>query len=103
MDTGSLNKRVTFQTPTVIGGEGVTSWSNYCTVWAGIRPLVGQRRYVAKQLNSELAGQLTIRYRNDITTGMRILYESRYLEILALINPNESNEYLEIEYKEYQD
>ena len=103
IDAGQLNKRITFQAPTVTAGEGITGYVDSFTVWGAIKPLVGSRRYQAKQLNSEVAGQIVIRYRDDVTTPMRVKYNSRYFQILSIVNPNESNEALEIEYKELQD
>jgi SPP1 family predicted phage head-tail adaptor len=103
INAGQLNKRITFQTPVVIPIEGITSYTDYCTVWAAIRPLVGNRRYQAQQYNSEIAGQIIIRYRNDITSSMRIKYLDRRFQILSIINPGEVNEALEIEYKELLD
>ena len=103
IDAGQLNKRITFQTPAVAAGEGVTTWVDSFTIWGAIKPLVGSRRYAAKQLNSEISGQIVIRYRNDIDPAMRIKYGTRYFQILAVINPNEENESLEIEYKELLD
>lgn len=103
IEAGRLNKRIICQVASVTAGEGVMTWTDVCTVWADIRPLVGTRRYQAKQLNSEVAGQIVIRYRTDITTAMRIKYGARYFEILAIINPDERNESLEIEYKELLD
>ena len=100
---GQLNKRITFQISSTSAGEGITSWSDYCTVWAAILPHVGNRRYQAKQLDSEIEGQIIIRYRDDITSSMRIKYLDRYFQILSIINPGEANTQLEIEYKEVLD
>lgn len=103
IEAGKLNKRITIERPVAVAGEGVTSWATVCTVWAQIRPLVGNRRYQAQQLNADVAGQVVIRYRRDITTSMRILYSVRYFQIISIIDPDEKHETLEIDYKEVLD
>ena len=98
--SGQLNKRITFQAATIQPGEGVTTWTDVCTVWAAVKPLVGNQRYNAKQVDSTLSGKVIIRYRRDIEASMRVKLGERILSISSIINPNESNEFLEIEYSE---
>jgi SPP1 family predicted phage head-tail adaptor len=44
-----------------------------------------------------------IRHRTGVRTSMRIKYGDRYLGIISIRNPKESNKFLEIDVKEYQD
>lgn len=103
MDGSQLTKRVTFQTATVAAGEGVTTWADSFTVWAAVKPLVGSQRFQAAQANSQVQGKVVIRYRSDVTASMRMLYDSRYLTILSIVDPNEAHQWLEIDYKEAED
>ena len=103
MNVGKLDRRLIFQSATPAAGEGMVTYTNAFTVWAAIKPLVGTRRYIAQQLDSSIAGTVIVRYRSDIMTSMRMIYGTRILEIISIRNPNESNEWLEIDYKEYID
>ncbi len=103
IEAGKLNKQITFSRSVITPGVGVSSWTTVCTVWGALRPLVGSRRFQAMQLNSEIQGQLIIRYRKDITASMRFTMNNRTFQILSIINPDESNEALEIDYKELLD
>jgi SPP1 family predicted phage head-tail adaptor len=103
MDGSQLNKRIELQhnLPTANSiGEFVDTYTTYATVWSAIKPLVGNQRYSAKQLNSEISGKVIIRYRSDLVATDRLVYGSRYLSIISIVNPNEANQFLEIEYSE---
>jgi SPP1 family predicted phage head-tail adaptor len=106
MEYSKLDKRISLQhnVPAVNSiGEYVDTYTTYATVWAAIKPLVGNLRYNAKQLNSEISGKAIIRYRSDVVATDRFIYDSRYMKFIAIINPNEANEFLEIEYAEALD
>ena len=101
IDCGQLNKRLTFQTGSESNdGEGKTIWRDSFTVWGAVLPLVGNRRYLAQQLDSSIAGTIIIRYRSDLKSSMRVKFGSRYFEIISTRNPDEKNEFWEIDYKE---
>ena len=101
--SGQLNKRFTFQSPSTTPGEGITTYTDSFTVWGAYWPLTGNRRYQAQQLDSSIAGTVIIRHRTGVRTSMRIKYGDRYLGIISIRNPKESNKFLEIDVKEYQD
>ncbi len=106
MEAGTLNKRLTFQTNTPTAnsiGELTDTWSDAFTVWGAVKPLVGNRRYMAKQLTADVSGQVIIRYRDDVEPTMRIKYGSKYLYIISIVNPDERNKTLEVEYSEVLD
>ncbi len=103
VEAGILNKRLTFQTGTATAGEGVTVWTDHCTVWGQLEPLTGTLLFQAQQSNSEAVGRTKVRYRSDLNPSMRVKFGSRYLKLLSVINPLESNEYLMFYYKEYLD
>jgi SPP1 family predicted phage head-tail adaptor len=84
-------------------GEFVDTWSTWATVWAAIEPASGKNYYAAKQLNAEVDGVCRIRYRTGVLPTMRILYGSRVLRIVSIVNPKETNEELQLFYKELLD
>ncbi len=102
MKIGELNRRITFQSLIAVAGEGVTTWIDQFSVWAAIKPMVGNRRYLAQQIDARISGTVIVRYRADIIPSMRIKYGTRYFEIISVRNPDEANEMLEIDYAENQ-
>ena len=100
MRAGELSSRVTFQsnTPTANDmNEYVDTWTDYVTVWGADRPLSGKRYFDAKQANVDVTGEVEIRYRDDITADMRMVINSRTLNIITIIPSTTS---LRIMYKE---
>jgi len=103
MKAGTLRNLITIQTPTETfdtAGELVQSWADYVSVWAEIVPLVGREYWSARQVNAETTGKLRIRYFSSITPKMRIKFNSRYFNILGIINVEERNEEMVIYYSE---
>lgn len=78
-----------------MGGQTV-SWDELDQVFAEITPLRGQEQLIARQMTSSVSHRLTIRYRGDVTAGMRVAYGARAFHIRAVINPGEWNERLEL-------
>jgi SPP1 family predicted phage head-tail adaptor len=99
-----LRHRLTLQQEarTADGAGGyVRSWNNIGELWAEIsslsnRSVFGYEKLVADQIQSVITHKIIIRYRNNIITDMRLLYESRIFNIRAIKNVNENNEILEL-------
>lgn len=103
---GELRHRVTFQTNTPTAnsiGEFVDTYSDYITVWGADRPLSGVKLFQSQQANSNVTGEVEIRYYAGIEPDMRMVIGSRTLEIVSIINPGSRNEKLLILYKEKLD
>lgn len=106
MKAGELRHRITFQTNTPTAnsiGEFVNTFTTYATLWGADRPLRGSWLYQAQQANSEVVGEVEIRYNSGIVPEMRMVIGSRTLKILSIINPDHKNEKLIIQYKEVID
>ena len=97
MNAGRMRHRVTIQqqvrSATDYGGYE-ESWVDVATVWARIEPLMGRERWHGDQIESDLTHRVTIRYRSDVTPQMRVLYGSRVLKIISVINSGERDETL---------
>jgi SPP1 family predicted phage head-tail adaptor len=103
MNVGKLRKRVQLQhlaRNQDSFGEAVPSYSTYATVWASVEPLQGRELEHAQQISAEVTHRVTIRYNAAVTPEHRVLYGTRILEIEAVINPEERNEYLVLMCKE---
>jgi SPP1 family predicted phage head-tail adaptor len=99
---GSLRERVTLQSETRnpdAAGGAVVSWSALAhapTVWARVEPLLGREALQAMQLKAPVSYRVTMRWRDDITAAMRLVWGARVLNIRSIINPDERRRYIEI-------
>ncbi len=84
--------------PDEAGGYDIT-WDDVVTVWACIEPVTGQksdeRSDIYKQELYRYA-RVTIRYRTDIRADMRMSYGGRVFAIMGVIDPDETQEKLEL-------
>ena len=92
-----LKHKVTIQTPTETQdayGEPVQTWGTYAIRDAEVIPVSGNEYYVSQQVYSEKAVTFRLRYDNtarQITTKMRVSYDSRTFDIESVINFRELN------------
>lgn len=96
-----LKQRITIEQPTesADGAGGTTrSWSTLATVWAELVPLRSGRgeSLVNRQLTAEVTHRITIRYRADVTTAMRVSYGGRVFNIRKVTNVGEAKVTLEM-------
>lgn len=89
-----MRHRVVIQTPSYASstqsGAGVASFSTLATVWAAVNPLSGSERLAAGAVSSQVAYEIEIRQRSDVTAGMRVQWtpysgSAMTLEILAVL------------------
>lgn len=103
MRAGRLRHRVTIQQCTETQnsyGEAVKEWTDYATVWASVEPAKGREFWESQQVNAEITGTVVMRYLAGVKSKMRVLYDGRVFEILAVINPDERNRELQLAVKE---
>lgn len=104
MRAGELDRRVTIEQPTETRdsyGEPVTTWSELATVWASREDMRGQERFTAQQVHSELTTVFRMRYRDDVTTKMRLKENGVIFDIEEVVETGR-REGLEITTKEDQ-
>jgi len=82
---GKLSHRLTIQAPTpgVASefGDQAATWADVATVWADIESLSGRELFAAQAVQSEASVKITIRYRADVTTAMRLAAGSTVYDI----------------------
>ena len=103
MDAGKLDKLISIEQRTLTqdaAGQEYETWVSIATVYANVKPLIGKDYLAAKQTVDELSHDITIRYRRGIKPKMRVNYLGRIIEIVAVIDPNESREWLYLKCKE---
>lgn len=89
MRSGTLNKRVTIQSPTTPTSDGAGGtiatepWTDLATVWASVSPLTGRETLQAQAVEAETTHRVTIRYRDCVTARSRILLGERVFKITA--------------------
>lgn len=100
MKIGKLNKRVFFQKPVIepdgYGGEKV-SYQDVFEAWAYIEPLRDYEKYLHAQLQSGATHRVVIRYREDLTKEMRIIFRGRIYKIESIIEENFEKRFLILE------
>jgi SPP1 family predicted phage head-tail adaptor len=106
MNFGKLRHRLILQSPTETLNEineVVNVYADVVTVWGSVEPYTGTWGFSAKQINVTAKGRVKIRYRSDIEVTWRIKFGERYLTIISILNRDERNRELIIEYGEAQD
>ncbi len=99
-----MKHAVTLQKPllTADGAGGFsTVWEEVATVWAEIAevagaPYFGKEYAEGRAVRSLTRYKLTLRYRADITTDMRLLIDARVLRIIAVVAPIGQKDTLEM-------
>lgn len=76
-----------------IGGI-VEAWTVYATVWAQVRQATGREAWYRQQTNASGAWTIGIRYRADVTTKHRVVYDGRTFEVRAVTDEDQRRRYL---------
>ena len=88
MQAGRLRHRLAIRQPTISRnevGEEIITWATLATVWGRIEALRGEEQLAANQLTAEIVARATLRYRADVSTDMRIQYDSSEYDIDAVL------------------
>ena len=99
-DAGKLRHRITFLQPDreqdSDTGEMETVWSPLSTVWAGWEPYSTKDFIAAASIQNQTSCRAIIRYRTDVTAGMRVSFRSKTYEIVGPPLPDKESglEYL---------
>lgn len=98
MRAGLLKHRVTIEsdegTARNAVGEHVESWQPWGVAWAAIEPLVGQEIEDARQVAARATTKVTIRYRDGVHAGMRLVHDGEVLHVEAVLNEKTEDRWL---------
>lgn len=86
-----LRHRITIEQPVLVAdGQGgyTKSWSPFAMVWARMIPASGSENRNTQQLASEVNYRATVRYRDGITSAMRINWNGRLFNIRTVSDPD---------------
>ncbi len=88
MRAGELRERIIIQAnrPTRDGFNAeVAVWSTFATVWARVETLSGSESITQQAASANLTHRVTIRYLANVAPTMRVSWEDRTLEIVAVV------------------
>ncbi len=101
---GDLNSRVTIQAPSgspADDGQPSGEYEDFLTgVPAQIRGVGGGEFIRGVQVQAGITNLITIRFRDDVTPNMRVIYGERTLNIQAAIDPEGRRRELQLHCKE---
>jgi SPP1 family predicted phage head-tail adaptor len=106
MRTGALRQVVTIESKgSTDDGSGGNSagWSTFAaSVPAAVEPLSGSERFQSEQTQYRVTHRVTVRRNPSLvpTTAMRVNHGGRLLYIVAVLNPDELNVWLELHCEE---
>lgn len=96
---GTLNKKVDIAagvTEEHRGFDTVNYKIIHKGIWARIEPLRGKEYYEAQRVKNEEIVKITIRYRETVTEGCKVLYRDHVYEIKNIADPDMSHESMEL-------
>ena len=108
MKIGDFRHRMAIQSYTEVldphGGQNGT-WATDTTVWASVQTLTGRKLELARQIDAEATVEVKMRYCSSggaafVTVDNRLLFGTRILEPVYVVNENERNIILRIICKE---
>lgn len=97
IDPGAFRHEILLEeatlTPDGAGGH-VESWSEVASVYARIEPVSAASRFGADQTLETVTHRITLRYRQNIASGMRFRLRARSFAIVTVHDPDETRRYL---------
>jgi len=104
-DIAKLRHRLTIEqlsnTPDSQGGFA-TTWSTLATVWGKVEPVKSSERLFAQRIEYQRSHVAWIRNRSDVTTSMRITFNSRTFQIKGVRRLDEKRFWLILDLEENQ-
>lgn len=98
-----LDKRIELQATTKVS-DGMGGFTNtfitLATIWAAIWPTSANEITAANATVMVVSHRIRIRYRSVLKASWRIVYAGRNFNIVSIIDPNMSHEWLDIMCKE---
>lgn len=98
MLAGSLRDRITIQSKTDTFdafGQPISAWSEYAVVWANVLFGNGKEAISSQQEIASKQASMRIRWRTDIDTTMRVLFNGATYNIKAVL-PAQNREHIDL-------
>jgi len=95
MTAGELNRHITIQEKTSTSdgyNEEIETWSDLCTIWAGVAEIGSKEAYQMQKLFTETSAVFKIRYTERVNNLHRIKYRNRTFDILGILPDSRGTE-----------
>ncbi|MBI3419259.1 MAG: phage head closure protein [Proteobacteria bacterium] len=96
---GEFREKLSLQEETRVadtGGGASLSWSEVASVWGAVEPLSGHENIQGEGLSSVQLYKILLRYRGELGVSMRVVWDSRVLNIRSLREVDARGRLLEI-------
>lgn len=103
IDPGALRHRLSLQRAVVAGdglGGHVENWSEVALLFGRIEPVLASRGFGAGHTLEKTTHRITMRFRDDVASGMRFVSQGRIHSILTVHDVDETGLYLVCETEE---
>jgi len=97
IDPGALRSELVLEAAAYAddgAGGQVESWSEVATLFAHVEPVEARSAFGAGQTLETTTHRITLRFRDDVASGMRLRRQERIFDILTVHDPDESGRYL---------
>lgn len=97
IDPGAFRHELLLEAATLTSdgaGGHVESWKEVASIFARVEPVSAASRFGADQTLETVTHRMTLRYRQNIESGMRFRWRSRIFAILTIHDPDETQRYL---------
>lgn len=83
---GKLDRRITIERFALVddGYQEVSQWAPVAELWASATPISDGERWQAGQTQAFVSMRFVVRFRPDITTKDRVLYDGKVFNIVAV-------------------
>lgn len=82
-----------------VGGHS-QSWHEVAIVFAQVEPVATQNVFAAGQAHEYVTHRITMRYRDDVRSGMRLRKQQRAMVIVSIRDVDETGRYLVCQVRE---
>lgn len=97
IDPGAFRHELALQqatlTPDGMGGHK-EEWAEIATLFARVEPVSAASRFGADQTLESVTHRVTMRHRDGVSSGMRLMRRERVFDILTVHDPDETGRYL---------
>jgi SPP1 family predicted phage head-tail adaptor len=96
---GKLKDRITLQRRVSASnalGEESGTWSSLDELFAFVEPLRGREYFAAAAMQDTTDTRFVIRFRDDVTTQMRVMWRGKPYDITSAIDVEAKRKYLEL-------
>lgn len=99
MNVGKLNRKIVIQSQSTTQdelGQPLNTWATFASPWAHIRFMNGVETMKGDSPTSVAKASIRIRYREDITNAMQVVYNGITYRILAVLPDEAKREHVDL-------